>query len=58
MAHGKALGQYQIKPVKVNGGFVWDVIAGSGQVVCWAFDNFWKAIQYTIMLNQQEKTNA
>tara|TARA_Y100000034_G_C6736195_1_gene326456 strand:- start:46 stop:222 length:177 start_codon:yes stop_codon:yes gene_type:complete len=58
MAHGKALGQYQIKPVKVETGFLWDVVDKTGNVVCWSHNNFFEAIMFAIMLNLKEKNDG
>ena len=58
MAHGKALGQYTVKPNVQYSYITWDVVDKLGNVVCWAHDTFWSAIQYAIMLNLEEKTNG
>ena len=50
MAHGKAVGQYRVIP----NGFVWDVVNGLGEVVCWSHDTFYEAIKHAIMLNLRE----
>ena len=55
MAHGKALGQYTVKPNVQYSYITWDVVDKLGNVVCWAHDTFWDAIQHAITLNQQEK---
>ena len=55
MAHGKALGQYQVKPVRTETGYLWDVVNELGNVVCWSHNNFFEAIMFAIMLNKQEK---
>ena len=54
MAHGKALGQYRVKPIRVEDGFLWDVVNNEDNVVCWSHDTFWSAINHAIMLNLRE----
>ena len=58
MAHGKALGKYEVKPVRVEDGYLWDVVNDLGNVVCWSHNNFFEAVMFAIMLNLEEKNNG
>ena len=51
MAHGKALGQYRVIP----NGFVWDVVNGLGEVVCWSFDSPFEAYKHIRMILKLEE---
>ena len=58
MAHGKALGKYEVKPVRVETGFLWDVVDKTGNIVCWSHQNFFEAVMFAIMLNLKDKKDG
>jgi len=59
MAHGKALGQYRIILISLGSYRVFDIVDGSGNVVCWSFDSQLQAVNHIINeLLPMEKNNG